>query len=328
MFELSQIKGLDVEISARCNAYCLNCCRLLNQKDEYVNNILHDHLNQIYNIDLLKKHLKQFKKLEMITLCGNAGDPMSHPHIDQICTWIKHYFSNISIEIETNGSLGNKNTWKNLANLNLTINFSIDGLEDTNHIYRRNVSWKNLMENAKLYIEHGGNAVWQTIDFPHISHQIETMKNLSKKIGFKNFKIRNRFDPENDTLIVQSQNLQPQSMDKNQIEYYEFDTNPNWLLHNTIQPYCVQDKSLYIDGDASLWPCCTYAQIRYSDLKSYQRLYQHIVNTFGKSWNNLNFHTAEEILSNEFFKNFLNYSWTNREFLFEGCKKKCGRCLT
>ena len=62
----------------------------------------------------------------------------------------------IKIEIHTNGGARNVEFWENLGKLskiagkNILVIFSVDGLEDTNHIYRRNVKWDKLKENGNL----------------------------------------------------------------------------------------------------------------------------------------------------------------------------------
>jgi MoaA/NifB/PqqE/SkfB family radical SAM enzyme len=67
------------------------------------------------------------------------------------------------------------------------VTFSIDGLEDTNHIYRRNVVWNKLIENVQEYISSGAYAVWDFLIFKHNEHQIDQAKDLAKTLGFKEF---------------------------------------------------------------------------------------------------------------------------------------------
>ena len=75
-----------------------------------------------------------------------------------------------------------------MASLNRTlIIFGIDGLEDTNHIYRKNVRWKKLKDNYTTYIQHGGTASWQFIIFEHNKHQEDIARNRSKQEGFVSF---------------------------------------------------------------------------------------------------------------------------------------------
>ena len=45
------------------------------------------------------------------------------------------------------------------------INFSIDGLADTNPTYRVNANWDKVIENVKTFIKAGGPARW---DYPSV----------------------------------------------------------------------------------------------------------------------------------------------------------------
>mgnify|MGYP000657292039 CR=1 FL=1 len=67
----------------------------------------------------------------------------------------------------------NEEFWKKLASYDrVRVLFGIDGLNDTNHLYRINVNWDALMRNVKSYISNGGTASWQFIVFDHNQHQI------------------------------------------------------------------------------------------------------------------------------------------------------------
>ena len=65
--------------------------------------------------------------------------------------------------------------------------FGIDGLEDTNHIYRRKVDWDRLQKHFRAYIKAGGDAGWQFIVFPWNEHQIEEARQRSLDEGFSTF---------------------------------------------------------------------------------------------------------------------------------------------
>ena len=44
------------------------------------------------------------------------------------------------------------------------LRFGIDGLEDTNHLYRRGADWKTVMRSAAAFIDAGGRAEWDFLD--------------------------------------------------------------------------------------------------------------------------------------------------------------------
>jgi hypothetical protein len=70
------------------------------------------------------------------------------------------------------------------------IDFGIDGLEDTLHLYRKNVKFSKAIENATAYINAGGRAQWNFIVFKHNEHQVQTVQALGKELGFFNIMIR------------------------------------------------------------------------------------------------------------------------------------------
>jgi hypothetical protein len=95
--------------------------------------------------------------------------------------------------IHTNGGVHDTSYWAEIANIMNgygQIDFGIDGLQDTLHLYRKNVKYNQAIENAQAFIRAGGRAQWNFIVFKHNEHQVDTVKNLSKTLGFFNVLIR------------------------------------------------------------------------------------------------------------------------------------------
>ena len=81
-----------------------------------------------------------------ISMCGNNGDPIYHSKFHQLCKKLKG--NNCALHIHTNGSAKTKAWWSKLnqiLNKDDCITFAIDGLEDTNHLYRKNAKWNSIM---------------------------------------------------------------------------------------------------------------------------------------------------------------------------------------
>ena len=174
-----KITSFHVEASSHCNARCPGCPRNIhgyNVKDF----ITLQHLSP----EKYREIRDRYPALSHVRINGALGDPMMNPHITKI---VEH--SDCFVQITTNGSIGNRNTFERLAKLGTLIEFSIDGLEDTNHLYRQDVSWSKIMDRVKWFIDAGGHAVWKWVPFRHNSHQLEQAKELSKKLGFKDFTI-------------------------------------------------------------------------------------------------------------------------------------------
>ena len=69
-----------------------------------------------------------------------------------IFEYFKSVQPELKIELHTNGGIGSTETWKQLASLVHFSRFGIDGLEETNHLYRRGVKWSSLMNNINMFI--------------------------------------------------------------------------------------------------------------------------------------------------------------------------------
>jgi hypothetical protein len=100
----------------------------------------------------------------------------------------------LALTVQTNGGMRSPDWWaelgKRFRTANTGVYFGIDGLEDTNHLYRINVNWKRLMEHAQAFIAAGGHAGWNFIVFKHNEHQIEMARELATKMGFKHFLVK------------------------------------------------------------------------------------------------------------------------------------------
>ena len=176
-----------IELSNRCNAACPICPR-------YVNHSLR--VNP--ELDLDSVSLSDFKKwfpLDFVQrskswiFCGTNGDPMMARDAYEILEYVSRN-SKANIQINTNGSMRDSKFWEKMGNLfaepcvsSRYVVFSIDGLKDTNHIYRRNVKWESVMKNIKSYAKSGALGIWDFLIFKHNEHQLIEAEELSKKIG-------------------------------------------------------------------------------------------------------------------------------------------------
>tara|TARA_B000000565_G_scaffold70896_1_gene49721 strand:- start:327 stop:1109 length:783 start_codon:yes stop_codon:yes gene_type:complete len=92
--------------------------------------------------------------------------------------------------MNTNGGAKPIEWWQKLAKVfdrKGAVIFSVDGLEDTNHLYRQNVVWKNVERNMRAFIDAGGRARWDFLIFEHNQHQVEEAENLAKEWGCEKF---------------------------------------------------------------------------------------------------------------------------------------------
>jgi MoaA/NifB/PqqE/SkfB family radical SAM enzyme len=190
---------INAEMTNWCNAACPRCARFTWNELK----LRKDRVNSVHtSLELIKNGLgpKIISQLTMFGSCGTYGDMSMNPETVQIYEYVKKHNKNCLISPNTNGGARNKEFWRSLAKIGVRVSFAIDGLEDTNHLYRRNVNWDKLMENVQAFISAGGKAEWGMLIFKHNQHQIEEAKALSKKLGFKIFNQRysNRWSADSD----------------------------------------------------------------------------------------------------------------------------------
>ena len=191
-----------LELTSKCNAACPHCPRFLKGLP-----VREPSLN-LYEMNLaaVKKWFPKdtLESVGSMNICGNFGDPSVCKDMIEIVDYFHKTNPETNIQIRTNGGARNASFWEKLGKLSYKSNwkivviFSVDGLEDTNHIYRRRVKWKNLVRNIKAFTYVGGYAAWEYLIFKHNEHQIEEAKELKehfrmdyisfkRPLGFENY---------------------------------------------------------------------------------------------------------------------------------------------
>lgn len=179
------IKIVQLDITSRCNAGCPQCPRTENP-------ILP--MQELTMADIKTIFPKKFcSQLSFIYLCGNFGDAM----VSNTTLPALEYFHKMGVDhlcMHTNGSGRTPDWWRQLAKIlnkpdDLVI-FAIDGLADTNHLYRRNTNWNRIMESVEAFIGAGGRAEWHYLVFEHNQHQVEEARALARRLGFVKFQAK------------------------------------------------------------------------------------------------------------------------------------------
>lgn len=263
-----------IELTNYCNAACPMCGRnSVSGTYPHEMTIRSDVDNSQLRIDDIKKIFddKFFEtyNLKTINMCGNRGDPATAIDLYEICEYLFSKANKLCITIATNGGLKTAAYWKKVGNLfssygnKSRVTFGIDGLEDTNHIYRQNVIFKSVMRNAQAFIDGGGEAHWQYLVFKHNEHQIGEAKELSEKMGFHRF------------FIVHTPRFAgTQKRDGYKVYTYKGKTyvletaDPSFSSRQDAMRYidsteaeeidckAVKNKEFYIDNGGRLVPCC------------------------------------------------------------------------
>jgi len=255
-----EVKTIHVEASTFCNSRCPLCPRNL-----YGYNISGVYPEVNLSLDTFEKILINYPNRNYVYFNGNLGDPMMNPEIASL-TGITSCLTSIT----TNGSIGRKETWENLAQQKIHVTFSIDGLEDTNHLYRQDVLWSKIMERVDWYVSAGGKATWKFIIFRHNQHQIEQARTMSKNLGFQNFQIVNHgrnYGPALDHnakithwILPHDSNFEPKHYDVNAgIDRYKRD---HWNFGHFVEKIydvdCEHERNhmIFINAQGKVSPCC------------------------------------------------------------------------
>lgn len=190
MFEYKDISQLHIELTNRCNAACPMCVRFyqnspLVRPDIELGEITADQFKNWFPSNFLKQ-------IDLILFCGVHGDPCVAKDLLEIVEYITTSSPTTKLRFNTNGGMRNPEFWTALGNMLKNwnehwITFSIDGLEDTNHLYRRNVQWNKLISNVKAFTETGAVAHWDFLIFKHNEHQIDQAESLAIDLNFKRF---------------------------------------------------------------------------------------------------------------------------------------------
>ena len=243
---LDNVKEIHIEPTSLCNAECPMCAR--NVYGKMVNPYI-----RLKSLPLqwFEKNItpKQIKKLNKVFFCGNVGDPASAPELLDIIAYFKSHNSNLVVGLNSNGGLKTTEWWRKLGQLldgalDYCV-FSIDGLDDTNHLYRRNVQWHKVVKNTTAFISTGASAHWDMLVFEHNKHQVQEAKEQADQMGFKWFRSKetDRWDTYTKNLgLMPAEDYQPPSYGRN------------------VTCEKDRDSSVFLDYTGKYWPCCHMAE--------------------------------------------------------------------
>ena len=332
MYSLETLSEINFELSSHCNSKCPQCPRY----DMFGR--VHKDLNITHlDVNIIKKlPIEKIKNLRKVSFCGNFGDPLMHPDLNEIV----EFFQNQQISISTNASLRNKQWWSDLGrNKNVSVTFCIDGIGQEHELYRRNTSYEKIIENAKSFIQAGGTAHWQFIVFRHNEHQINEAKKLSEELGFKTIDIMysDRFDTDNtwkvydnDEYLYDLEKSSHQTTLRESLGVPEGEKYWKSLNKDKGAISCVwsEKKKLYIHSDGTVYPCCMLGSIQAG--KNIEKL---MLKKLVKDFKQIDLHhnNLEQILMSDIFQTSLPNSFKGDPFshptCIEWCNKSTGKYL-
>lgn len=303
---------VQIEVTTKCNCMCPLCPRVdVDDKSKLSPDLPY---NKDLDLSVYKKFIDQ-SNLSLIQFIPMYGDPLLHPSfIDMVS-----YASDVPQQIHTNGSMRDTKYFKSLAdamNKDSILVFSIDGLEDTNHLYRRGSVWNKIISNAQAFIQSGGRARWKFIVFDYNKHQVEQAKALANNMGFEQFLTApnwgGNFTIEETIVKQQPAELVVYQKRKDDIKPAFEKINCEWL----------HQRKLYLSVFGHVLPCA-YLYEEQQSLKSF--LGGEIKDWFDRyneDWNDLNTNDLAFILKHPFFTRDLERSWQNNPL--RRCITSCG----
>ena len=269
--------------------------------------------------------------------CGNFGDALASPTFDETFDYTMSRSPN-QVMIMTNGCLRGPTWWRELAQRGqgrLKVVFSVDGLEDTNSIYRVGSNFKSFLANAKAFLDEGGKARWDFIEFKHNYHQIEQAQQLAKDMGFDEFNVKYtaRFASVGNKAFVnkKGQGVEDVSSNVNQQDRDEvlmtYGSLAEYAEKTSVSCKTQERKSVFVDMNMRLWPCCWFGVPLYMRQESVQKeSFRSFLKLYEKDFNDLRVH-GWRVLEHEFFTQYLEKSWNDPSDKFKRiytCGRTCG----
>lgn len=199
LYNFADVESIHWEPTDKCNAGCPMCPRYVNNGAAENPNLPNGEMTLAMWKDRIGSQFSS--RLRKILACGNYGEPIVCRDFLQIYQYLREHNPSVGLGINTNGSARNKSFWEELGRVvsdngylsapsETYCTFSIDGLSDTNHLYRRKTNYERIIANAEAFISTGGIAHWDFIVFRHNEHQVDEAREVARKMGFKNFNVK------------------------------------------------------------------------------------------------------------------------------------------
>ena len=348
MYKYEDIRTIHLENTQNCQASCPMCDRNMNGKG--VNP--HIDLSELTLEDC--KHIFEpefIAQLNTMYMCGNLGDPIVAQDTLEIFKYFREHNSKMWLSMNTNAGAKDVKWWTELANVlgrMGAVIFSVDGLSDTNHIYRQGVNWNNVERNMRAFIDAGGRARWDFLIFDHNQHQVEEAEALATAWGCEKFipKKTGRFvtaktEKKESHQAVNRKGEKTAEIKKPDKKYQNKALNKQDSLlekygsmdayYDVVPINCKvkTDNSLFITAEGLAMPCCWTAGRMYKwwhkDPKV-EQVWDFIDDVGGKDAVNAKKHGLRAVFDTGIFDN-IEASW-NKSSCSDGklkvCSMKCG----
>jgi MoaA/NifB/PqqE/SkfB family radical SAM enzyme len=306
--------NVQIEVTTKCNAMCPLCPRVDVDNDTRLSPDMP--YNKDLELDVFKNFIDQSSP-QLVEYIPMYGDPLANDKFLSMIEYSHHY----NYKIHTNASLRSTDYFKELAKFSpydgdSYVSFSIDGLEDTNHIYRRGTSWSKIISNAEAFIKAGGHAQWKFIIFDHNKHQLAEARQLAQKLGFKTFTATPNWGGKFQIHTTPIKQIQAERKIYNKRQDHK---KPD---HTKIVCEWKNYPKIYLSVFGEVFPCC-YLYDEYQASKSFTG--SDLVDEFEKykkGFNSVKLNKLVDILNHPWFKKELEKSWDSNSL--KRCLTSCG----
>ena len=349
MYNYEDVKTVHLEITQRCQAACPMCDR---NENGGVDN------RHITNAELSLSDCQSIftpafiQQLNNMYMCGNLGDPIVARDSLEVFDYFRSHNKNMWLSMNTNAGAKPVEWWRELAQVYGRMGaviFSVDGLRDTNHLYRQNVVWDNVERNMRAFIDAGGRARWDYIIFKHNEHQVEEAEQLAQDWGVERFQkkksgrfitvkshAKNSHQAQNrkgqETQLIEK----PKKLDNQNLALLKqkelektYGSMKDYYDSCSIKCKVAEEKNIFITAEGLLMPCCWTAGRMYKWWhKDYrvEQIWDYIDRAGGKQGIDVINNDLQAVMDGNLLKDIEN-SW-NLPSIEQGklgvCAMKCG----
>ena len=347
MYNILDIKAIHLEVTQNCQAACPMCDR--NMRGEGVNP--HINLDELTLEDCKAIFKPEFvAQLNTMFMCGNLGDPIVARDTLEIFSYFREHNPRMWLSMNTNAGARDEEWWTELAKVYGRMGaviFSVDGLRDTNHIYRQNVVWDNVERSMRAFVNAGGRARWDFLVFEHNQHQVDEAKALADEIGFERFipkktdrfvtakkekkeehQAKNKKGKEAALLKKPDEKYQNPVRKKQDILLEKYGTMQKYYDAVPIKCKVKEQGSLFITAEGLALPCCWTGSRMYKwyhEDPTIEPIWRYIEDVGGKQKLNAK-QGLDKVFATGIFDNIQN-GWSKSscaEGKLSVCAEKCG----
>jgi MoaA/NifB/PqqE/SkfB family radical SAM enzyme len=352
LYHYDELRIVHLELTHRCNAACPMCARNVN--GGAVNPDMP--LSELSLADIKAILLPDFvARLKRIYACGNYGDPIVARDCLAVFRYLREHGPNLNLDLHTNGSARKPDWWRELAAIMKQgphyLRFGIDGLQDTNHLYRRGTDWKTVMRSAETFIEAGGHAEWDFLVFRHNEHQVEEARKLAADMGFREFFVRKtgrfldageletseRFDVLDkkgnfEYFLEQPKNPDYQNPAFGNLELVKQRYGEYQTYLDKVEIDCKvagRKRKIYLSAQGYALPCCWLGAVFSESSTAERRQFADLLKDFGGSAAvDARRHGLEAVIEGPLFQQAIPASW-DQASIADGklaiCARTCGK---